>query len=253
VSLSGLRTRAKNFDSNLAFHLEPSSHDSVNVYLGASTARYNGIGNSDFNYYSAGVSYGRKLSAHTSLTASVVVAKSDYLHTRLGDGTIITPQAGVEHQFSPTLTFGISGGASIARTHRADGSLENFTSFSGQAHLCNLGNHSSLCLTAARMAQPTANGGLSAVTSISGTYTNQFNLKNTVSMNVQYSKNDSSTPLQIGASEFYGMSASLAHNFNRRISAFITPSFSKITGNLSPHESDFQLQAGVRFRFGALS
>jgi hypothetical protein len=252
VTLSGLRTRSKTFDGHLGFDLKPSSRDTLNFYFGASLARYNDINTSDYNYYSAGLTYAHALSAHTSLQAIVVVAKSDYLRTRAGDGTIVTPQVGIEHQFSPTLTFGFSGGASISQSHRADGSLENFTSFSGQAHLCNRGERTTLCLNAARMAQPTANNRVSAVTSVSGVYSNQFSLKDFVSLTMQYSKNDN-PGIQFGASQFYGMTASETHNFTRRFAGFISPSFSKITGNFTSAQSNFQVDVGLRFRFGALS
>ncbi len=253
VTFGGIRIRAETIDAHLGLDIKPSPHDQLHLNFGASRSRFDSINASNYDSYSAGLGYARTLSERTSATASIQISKSDYLNTRAGDGTIITHLVGIQRQFSQTLTLSASVGASFSRTHRADGSLQNFTSLSGQLRLCNAGIRSTLCLSAARTAQPTAIGGIAAVSSVAFALDNQLGQRDRLSLTAQYSKNDRSTGVLGGGSQFYGASASVTHEFNRRFTAFITPSFSKTIDQVTPRKANYQMEVGLRFRFGARS
>lgn len=252
VTLGGRRTRTQSLDANLGLNVRPSERDQVSLALGAARSKFGSGIASDYDNLTASVGYSRRLSERTSITADVQVARANYLDTRTGDGTIITPQAGLEYQISQRLSVGFSAGASFGRTHRADGSIQKFTSFSGDVRLCNTGQRTVLCLSGGRTAQATAVGGIVTVTNASLSYDYQLGERDTLTLTGRYSKNDISTRQLGSANEFYGASATFARRFNRRISVFVNPSFSKLADKVTPRKANYQLEAGLRFRFGAI-
>lgn len=254
VTFGGVQTRTESFNARLGLGWKPGPRSNVDLTVAGYGSRFDSLDGADYNNLSANLGYSHKLTDRTSITANVGFSKSDYLDTRAGDGNIITPQVGVDWMIGSTWTLGASAGASFAKTHRADGSHDNFTSFSGNVRLCNTGERAVLCVNAAQAAQPTALGGISTVLSVGVSYDRRLGERDNLILTARYSSSDHDSDVTSeGTQEFYGASATLNHEFSRRFTAYVSPSYSKVSDTIGSREANFQLDVGVRFRLGAIT
>jgi hypothetical protein len=254
VTFAGNRTRNELIDGSFGLNWRISPFDHLGVSFNAQRSTYDAAIASDYNFFNGALTYGRTLSDRTTLTASVFVGRSDYSNTNTGDGTTVSPQVGIQQRLSPTWTLDVSAGATFVRTNLADGSIRKFTTFAGQAALCKRQSRSNFCLNAAQSAQPTAIGGIRSATNVSLNYENQLSLRNSLSASLVWSRDGDAQQAGIigGSSTFYGASATLARHFNRRLSAFFSPSYSRYSNVVSPR-SNIQVSIGIRYSFGAIS
>lgn len=253
VAFGGDRSRTETFNANLGVDFSVSPRDKIGTSFSAARSHYRSALASSHNFFNGGLNYSHSLSDLTSLTASVVVGKSVYSDTRAGDGTIITPQVGIRRRLSTNIEFSASLGASFARTNRGDGTIQSVTSLSGTVRLCRTHEYSAMCLNAARAAQPTAIGGVRTTTTVSVNYDDRVSRRDTIGLTATWTRNDdASLVIGGGPASFYGASASVRREFSRRLSVFVTPSYSKFTNGVRSR-NNAQISAGLRFSFGAMS
>lgn len=252
VSIAGLRVRTESVNGQVSLSLRMSERDSFNLGANGSLSRSSLGRNSDFNNAGASVGYSRRLSERTSASINVQVSKVDYVAKREGDGTIISPQAGIKQQLSPTINLDVSLGASFAHIYNANGSAEDLTILSGQFSLCDKLDRSLLCLTADRTAQPMVIGGVSTSTNVSLGIDHVLNRRDRLSLTARYSRVDKSTIGLGRTTDFAGVLGSFSRQFNDRLSLYISPSYSKIFDDFSSRDANWQLSFSLRYRFGAL-
>lgn len=254
ITLGGTRARTQSLTGNLGISARLSPLDQLGASFSASRFTNNSVAGRDFNYLNAGLNYARTLSERTAITASVRYGRSNYVGTRTGDGTIITPEVGIERTLSPTTTLSASLGASFTRSTRADGTTEKFTSLSGQARICRNLDTAAMCLAAARTAQPTALGGISALTTVNLNYGKRISRRDNINLGIGFNSSSNEQPFAAGpdASKYYTAMGTWTRNFNPRLSAYVSPSYSRITNSSNSYNS-FRLSAGLRLSFGAIS
>lgn len=253
VSFGGLQTRSESYEGNLNLSVLASTRGQLSLGLGARASRYDSPDVSGLNMYSAFAGYSHSLSERTSLNASVSYARYDYPGSRIGDGSTVSPLVGVSQKLGPTLTVTANVGVSISRSRRPDNSIRSFTLFSGEFELCKDAERSKYCLNAGRSAESTALGGASASNHVKFSLARSVGERNSLSADVNYIRYDSPTQDVAGrVSELIGVSASYSHHFRGRLSAFVTPSFVRLRSSDGPR-TNFQVELGLRYRFGARS
>jgi hypothetical protein len=254
ISLGGTRTTTHSVSANLGLSARLTELDQLGANFTASRSTYNSSAGRDFTYLNGGLNYSRTLSPRIALTASVRYGKSNYINTRAGDGTIITPEVGFNMTLSANMTLGASLGASLSRSTRADGTTVKSTSLSGDARLCRSLRSGAMCLVAARSAQPTALGSINTITSVSVAYDTRLGARDTINFSLGFNSSDDDAALTTGpeTSKYYSAGGTWSHSFSRRLSTYVSPSYSRIL-NSSKSYNSFRLSAGLRFSFGAIS
>lgn len=255
ITLGGARIRTQSMAGTLGMSVRLSPLDQAGASFTASRFSSNsGLGR-DYTFLNGGLNYSRTLSDRTSLTASVRYSRSNYAGSREGDGTTVTPEVGIRRTLSPSMTLSASLGASFTRSTRADGTVQKFTSLSGEARICRKQDTTGMCFVAARSAQPTALGGITAVTSVSFNYDKRLSRRDTMTLGLGFNGTSNSGDTAISGlqtSQSYFASGTWERNFDQRLSMFVSPSYSRIKNSSNSYNS-FKLSAGVRYRFGAIS
>jgi hypothetical protein len=254
ISLGGTRTRTHSASANVGFSLLLSPRDQIGGSFTASRSTYGSTAGRDYDYLNGALNYSRSLSKHTSLTASVSYGQSYNHGTEIGDGTIITPELGIEMTLNDRLTFSASFGASFARSKLPDGTTVQSTSPSGQIRLCHSLPNGGMCLQAEQSAQPTGHGTIDTVTSIAASYDTRLSRRDSISFSLGFdrNKNDTAFVAVPETSKYYSAGGSWSHEFGRRLSMYVSPSYSRIT-NSSTSSNSFALSAGLRLSLGAIS
>jgi hypothetical protein len=254
ISLGGTRTTTHSASVDLGLSARLSPLDQLGASLTASRSTYSSSAGKDFTYLNGGLNYSRTVSERVAATASVSYGKSDYIGTRVGDGTIITPQIGIDMRVSPTITVSASLGASFSRSELGNGTTLQSTSLSGQARLCRKQVRGAMCLVVARSAQPTALGNIATVTSVSLNYDARLSNRDTINFSLGFNSNNDNAALVTGpgTSKYYSAGGNWSHTLGHRLSMYVSPSYSRIMDSSKSH-NDFNLSTGLRFSFGAIS
>lgn len=257
VTVAGRRSRSNAFTAGLGLKHALSPVDSIGLTVDGGLFKYNSAVDADYRSANAGLQYSRSLSERTSLTASVGVGLVDYIDRRAGDGYFLTPLVGIKQQLSQTMTASAEAGISYSSTESSTGARSRSTGLSGSASLCDRRDNSAICASAARRARPTALGGVSTVTSFALTYDRTLSLRDRLSFSGRYARSKRTAGLAIPLTpdeqtEILGFSGSLQHTFNDRLSGFVTPSYTKVYDDVNPRKANYQVAAGVTYRFGKL-
>lgn len=200
------------------------------------------------------ITYARRMTARTSLSATVNAGYVEYFGPRAGDGLFVTALAGGEHQFTESLYLSAQLGASLTAVETPAGGKDTSISWAGNLDLCDRGPRTTLCVTGARSAQPTSLGGLSTVSSIGLSYARSFGTTASVSATARYARSSrfraALLPAANTTSELAAVSGTYRHNLNQRVSAFVTPSFTSIADEFSDRRENYQMLLGVSYHFG---
>jgi hypothetical protein len=255
ITLGGTRTRTHMLSANAGFSLRASPRDQISANFTASRNTFNAAAGSagrDFDFLNGGLNYSRTLSRRISATASVRYGRSNYMDTRVGDGTIITPEVGFDMTLNDKMTLSASLGASFSRSSLGDGRTVKATSLSGQARLCRSLPGGGVCAVAARTAQPTALGSINVVTSVGVNYNRRLSARDAMTINLGFNNSNDDLTLITGSrnSNFYSAGANWSRTLNRRLSMYVSPSYSRITDPSRTYDS-LRLAIGLRLSFGA--
>jgi hypothetical protein len=255
ITLGGTRTRTHMVSGNAGFAVKASPRDMIGANVTASRNFFGdagGIGARDFVFINGGLNYSRTLSPRIAATAAVRYGKSNFLNTSLGDGTIITPEAGIEMTLNSRMTLSASLGASFTRTSLEDGTIVTGTSLSGQARLCRTLPNGGACLVAARSAQPTALGTINVVTSVAADYNRRLSARDTINLSLAFNSSSDDLTLATGTQEakLYSAGGNWSRSLSQRLFMFVSPSYSRITDPSRSFDS-FRLMVGLRLSLGA--
>lgn len=256
VTVAGRRTRVNTFDASAGIDHVLSPSDSISFSAVTSYSKFSdGVG-SDYRTGFGNLQYSRRLSERTSVSASVNAGVADYIGRNAGDATIVSPQFGAQHQLSERVSLNASAGVSYASIDDGVGTRNGRTYISGGFSLCDRGVRSSLCGSMSRSAEPTALGGISAVTSVAIKYDLKLSLKDRFSVSGRYGRTDrSSDPLFStvrGKSEIYGAQVVYTRYLSDRVSFDIMPSFTKIYEPAVNRDPNYSIVASLRISFGKL-
>lgn len=256
VTIAGRRARVNTYDASAGIDHILGPADSISFSVATSYSKFGNNVGSDFRSGFGNLQYSRRLSERTVVNASVNAGVVDYLGGDTGDATIISPQFGIQHSLSERLSLNASAGVSYTEIDQGVGTRRNDAYISGQISLCDRGVSSSFCASASRSAQPTALGGISAVTNLAINYDLKVSLKDRVSISGRYSRTDRSSNITFasgrGKSQVYGVQAVYSRYINDRLSFDIMPSFTKIYEPLIERDPNFSIIASVRLRLGKL-
>jgi hypothetical protein len=255
ITLGGTRTRTHMVSGNAGFSLRASPRDMIGANVTAARNFFDGdggLGARDFSFINGGLNYSRTLSRRVAATAAIRYGKSNFIGTNLGDGTIITPEAGIDMTLDERTTLSASLGASFTRTSLADGTIVKGTALSGQARVCRTLPNGGACLVAARSAQPTALGSVSVITSVAANYDRRLSARDTMTLSLAFNSSDDDLTLATGTQEakLYSAGGNWSRSLNRRLFMFVAPSYSRITDPSRSFDS-FRLSVGLRLSLGA--
>ena len=256
VTVAGRRVRVNTFDASAGIDHVLSPSNSISFSAVTSYSKFSdGVG-SDYRTGYGNLQYSHRLSERTSVSASVNAGVADYIGRSAGDATIVSPQFGVQHQLSERISLNASAGVSYASIDDGLGDRNGSTYASGRFSLCDRGVRSSFCGSLSRSAEPTALGGISAVTSAALNYDLKLSLKDRFSISGRYGRTDrSSDPLFStgqGKSEIYGAQIVYTRYISDRVSFDIMPSLTKIYEPLADRDPNYSIMASVKIRLGKL-
>ena len=256
VTIAGRRTRIMALDSYLGLDHALGEDDSVNIFGATSYSKFGGSSVTDFRTGTLGVRYRRRVSERTSATAGVTTTVADYVGVDNGDARIISPQIGIENKLTERLQWTASLGASVASVNDERRLARTKTYFTGGLSLCDKGTKSALCVTMSRAAQPTALGGLRAITNVDFTYERQLNQKERLTISGRYGltgRNSIATTTTLpNRSHLLGLSAAYTKNINERFAFIIAPSFTKAVESRLRNETNYAISVGIKLRVGKL-
>lgn len=253
ISFVGQRTRTTVLHAEGGADLRISPRETLGLNAGTTLTKFKRRAQSDYRYSVVGLSYLRTLSPQTSVGTYVQVAESAYLNQRSGDGVIVTGQLRLRHQINPTLSLNASGGLSHARIARAGEGHRSFISLSGDVQLCDQRDDRAICFHASRSTQPTAFGGVSALTNVALDYSNRLSRRDELTVGARYARTSEATEESGRADRtLFGGVATLARKFDQRLSAFVSPTVEVLTDEGAENRENFQINVGLRYRFGAV-
>lgn len=254
VSVAGLRTRTTGLSGDVVGTYSLSPIDSVSVGLNTRLRYYDGDIGSDYGSVFGDVQYSRRLSEVMSLTAGINAGVANYFERQIGDAVLVTPTVGLDWSLSETARLQGRVGVSHARIDVGTGDRESDTYFAGSVSYCDRQFGGSLCLSASRSARPTGLSGVSAVTSFTLGYSRQLSEVDTISASIRYGRTDQDSNTGFGEpgwrSELAGGSITYRRQINDRLSAFVTPTVTKVSSEAARRDANFGILAGLTMTFG---
>ncbi|MGB3738071.1 MAG: hypothetical protein WA948_01835 [Pontixanthobacter sp.] len=254
LTVAGLRTRSYAVNGGItgAYALTPT--DSISLGVNSRAQFYDGEVGEDFVNNSAMLQYGRTLSETLSVNAQLSGSMVSYLDQQIGDGIILTPTVGAQWRLNETASVNGRLGVSVARIDLGPEGKDTRYYLAAEAAYCDRLLEGSLCLTAGRNARPTGFAGISAVTFVSAGYSRPLSDIETVAASVRYSRNDQAIDVGFGlddnTTELFGASATYRRQISQRLSAFVTPNFSRIFDGPAGSRTNLSLRAGVTLTIG---
>lgn len=246
---AGSRTNMLQANAGLAVRL--SAKDSVSIGLSTILNRYDDDRRSDFRYSAASVGYARQVSPRTDVTLDVTVGESAYLDQREGDGYLATALVGIQRRLNTSLTLSAKAGLTHVRSARAVAGHDDSTSWAASLSLCDARANRSICLNAARTAQPTSEAGVNTVTTAGVDFSQMLNQRDRLSLSAQYARTgEIERGLGRSAQTLMGASATLSRSISQRLSAFVSPSFERQSSFST--RTNYQVSAGISYRLGAV-
>lgn len=252
VTAAGRRSRVNAIRANSSLNHALSPLDSVQLGLNVG---YTDAEGGDNRVAGLQTAYRRQISERTSARGSVSLGHADYLDRIGGDGTFLTPMVGGEHQLSQNASLSAQVGATFTSIETSAGDRKKNVGLAASFDLCDRRQGRAVCASASRQAQPTAFGGLSTVSSLGISYGADLGERDRFSLAARYGRSKSileDVLLQARDTTMYGLSSTYTRHMNDRLSAYISPSFTRVSSDdFGGGRSNFRAEAGIRLRIGA--
>ena len=256
VTITGRRTRVQTLDASLGLDHVISEDSGVNVFAATTYSQFSGSDQFDFRTGSVGANYRWQLSERTNITAGVTGTIADYIGTKDGDARIISPQVGINNQINERVSWTANLGVSLASIDNALGASRTKTYITGAFSICDKGVESALCGSISRSAEPTALGGVRAVTNLAVIYDKQLSRNERLILSARYGQtSQASAPLSVNGvrnSQIYGVSGTYSKDISERLAFVVTPSFTKVVERRFRDEANYAITVGIRLRLGKL-
>ena len=256
-SLGGLGERRQSYQAGLGLQTMLSPRDRISFDLSANASRFDGEGFNEFNYFAQRTAYSRVLDEGTEISANILVGRSDYAGTRLGDSTIIQPSVGFSKRLSSGLRLGLEAGVSIVRLNDLTGT-DTSTGASGSVNLCQQDTRWNACLSASRSYVPSSVQGVRPQTAISASGGFRLSARDTFSLRASYSYvgdvvgDPLLTDFADRSTSFFSAKGDYARIISPRLSAFASAGVSRADDDLISRDANLEARVGLRYRFGAI-
>ena len=256
VTIAGRRTRVETLDASLGLNHVLSEDETINVFGATSYSRLSGANQPDYRTASIGAGYGRRLSERTTINAGLTGTLADYIGTRIGDAQILGPKVGIDNKINERVNWTADIGVSVASVDDALGASRTKTYLTGTFSICDKGVESALCGSFSRSAEPTALGGVRAVTNLAAVFDKTLSRSERLVLSARYGQTSQSTaqgPVTGARNiQIYGASGTYSKDISSRLAFVITPSFTKVVERRFSDESNYAVTVGVRLRLGKL-
>ncbi len=254
VTVAGLRTRTTGLAAGVTGQYALSPVESISAGLNSRLRYYDGPVGFDYGSTFVDVQYNRRLSELMSLVVGVDAGVANYFDRQIGDAVLVTPTVGLNWTLSETAQLQTMIGVSHARIDLGPAGNQSDTYLAGSVSYCDRQLGGSLCLSASRSARPTGISGVSAVTSFNLGYSRRLSEFDSISASIRYGRTDQNSNTGFGVSgwdsELIGGSATYRRQLTDRLSAFVTPTVSKVSSDTVQREANFGVMAGLTMRFG---
>lgn len=252
VTFAGTRSRTTVFYGAVGINHDLNPRERLAADFAATETQFSRAGQSDYRFLTGDFEYRRSVSERTSAFAALRIGYSDFLGTRLDDGLVIAPTIGIATKLNPRLSLEAGLGASLSIVNDLGGRKNSRLVPSARIVLCETVEASKGCFKISRGSQPTALSGLTTVTSASLSYSRPINQRDQFATSATYTRTDGSSILRRGQNaDLLVASATYDRTFNRRFSAYITPSFARLFDAGVSRRTDIAVRVGIRYRLGS--
>lgn len=254
LTVAGQRARSYALSSRVGAGYSLSPVDALNIGIEATGRFYEGRTASDFALLNTTLQYGRQIDETFSVNGQLEIGRVNYLDQSAGDASILAPTVGVEKRLSETASLRARVGAAIAKIDLGPFGEVTRTFLTGNVAYCDRLLSGSLCASAGRSARPTGFAGVVAVSNVSVGYSRELTDRSSISASLRYARNDRSGPTGlIGAdtsTEFWGATGTYRQKIGDRLSAFVTPTVSRVLRDARGSNTNVGILAGVTMTFG---
>lgn len=253
VTFAGTRSRTIVLDAGVGLDHDLNERDRLEAGLAVTSTQFSQASQSDYRFATGDMSFRRSISERTSAFAAVRIGYSDFLKGKLSDGVFVSPTVGIATQLSPRLNLEGGLGVSYSRVNDLGGRKNSRLVPSGWMTLCERIVQDKGCFKLTRGSQPTAQSGLTTVTTAGFTYSKLIGLKDQLGASATYTRNDQPGTQRSGdIFDLLTASATYDRSFNRRFALYLTPSYARLLGTSVSRRSDLAVLVGVRYRFGSV-
>lgn len=253
-TLANLGGRTSRLDANASVEHILNPRSVLTASMGLGLTRAASASARDYRDTNFTVGYNAKLAEKTSALVTLDMGYADYLNQRVGDGVFGTAMVGVDHQITESLHLSSQLGASFASVEALGGRKHESLTWAGKVDLCDKYSSDTACITGGRSTRPTALGGITTVNSVGATYARSFGEGADLSLTGTYALSTRSRAAvglsARGRSELVTVRATYRHKVGERLSAFVTPSATAITDDISGRRKDYQVLLGLSYRLG---
>lgn len=256
VTIAGQRQRIETLDASLGLNHVLSEDETINVFGATSYSRLGGASQPDYRTASIGAGYGRRLSERTTINAGLTGTLADYIGTRNGDARILGSKIGIDNKINERVNWTGNIGVSVASVDDTLGKAQTKTYLTGSFSICDKGVKSALCGSFSRSAEPTALGGVLAVTNVAAVFDQTLSQTTRLSLSARFgqtSQNSASAPLPNARNiQIYGASGTYSRDISDRLAFVVTPSVTREVEKQFGNQTNYAVTVGVRLRLGKL-
>ena len=248
LSLFGTRDRRQTSQANGDVNFVLSAHDTLTASAYYVQTRYDSLyAVGDYDGYGGSVGYSRQISARLQLGVQGAASHYTYRFVPGGDTTVYSPQL----SFADVLTayWKLEGAVGASFIDRGTGGHK--VSFSGNIDLCHSTTRSDFCLTARRAVLPTGSSGSQNETLAGMRYSYKLSSRDSISTNVDYTKNSGILAFDVLSSSYLRGSAGYRRSLSERIDLTATAKYAHILDNSLNRSADYGGLLGVSVKLGA--
>jgi hypothetical protein len=253
VNLIGQRTRLTSFGSSLGadFVLSPRSNLSADV--NAQGIRYKASSAQDYNTLGGELRFNHSFDELLSVGLIGSYNRTNYFDPSQGDAGVISALLSVDRKFGERWSASVALGASFTNIEGRLGlPATRYNTVTARLRFCRQGEFTRLCVSGSRSPQPAINGNVRVSTNVNADYSVRTSERGRLTLGGSYAQTGRGhTPLVSDpAIDFVSGSARYDNDFNRKMSAFISASISKISSPFAPRRANIGAAIGLQIHLG---
>jgi hypothetical protein len=255
ISTVGQRDRVNRYFAHVGMDRVLSANSGIGFNLSGGYTDTNRPGGQNYARADFALNYRKTLSPRTSFLATMTLGGSDYSGSAFRDAIFMTELVGVKSSLGEHTDLTVQGGATLTRFSGG----ESHVDLAANVSLCQQWLRSSLCAIGSRSAAPTAYQGVSTFTAAGLTYSLQAGATGRFTIGAHYGQTKGLTDFASSlrrSSTLFGISGEYSRTLATRTFVFVRPSMSRNSSSTfvgSANRTSFQVEIGVRHRFGDIS
>lgn len=254
-TILGRKTRTNAFNMGTGASFLVNTYSSLSLNVSGRALRFDGPRFGDFNNVTGQASYSHQLSEMTSIGATASVSRADYLRTPIGDSRTTSLQGTFDHRIGSNWTFNGSAGIAFTRIAQLPGFPDTkFDSLTAQVGFCRKAELSRVCLNASRSPEPSAEGNVRVTNVVQMDYSLRLSERENVTLSGSYAKTERGRGLvsAIPSVEFVSGAIRYDRQLRNNLTFYTAANASTIDSFGTSRRSNFGVNAGLQYRFGAL-